>query len=665
MYLWASPLLLVQLLLICVGPSHARLPNVWLGGGEGNLQSALSNGSCHDTCKEESKKAGNTFPGLGTVVGTAPFCGATCHEDCTGRICKGDWRDGKKCNTGQKVCCCAATEWSRPHEPDVFSPESFPVGVLMTRTLFKESLSQLQKDTIKKQLLTLLNAQLPQRNMNFPTEESRPSDQIWINISGGQKGHFLITKLDVGGVMMDAQGHDEIGFAIQVSVQVKASLMAHMFYKRCYAQVRLIIPDMMIFVHVRLTNSRNDDTHLTPIYEIDPYATAGDFNIDVDEVKEQESGLCDDIHVVATELSGPVLDGISGTVRGMKNDVAAAVHKAVKPMLDFDIDGFVVEAKTRMLGYNARSLWTMVKMTYMKPSPKCTGWTSKNSCAGRIVSELERGGGGPNMALMLHDWQVGNLLCELAQRKSSVVSWELGSALSTVFWSLVGPLDSRFESPVSMKPVIAADPEPKMVTSGEKSLLHLPVGLSFKGTEKKTQKEVNLCTLTVEVVCQIGFSITSGKLTPQIKLNEVGSVKVVDSKVGKLVAYKLLLAGIAQILNLLGPQFNSFIEDEIPSFQLPTFLSLSDTKLLAYNKCLFVTTKAAIDFERLFTTVLEPLATQVPLPASPEPDSQPDAGTDSPTVAPVPSLLAIPPLHSWESEPKESSTHLAAVRSFV
>lgn len=49
--------------------------------------------------------------GGGSVKGTAPSCGASCHGDCSGRKCvtvsSGDVSDyGHNCWTGDKVCCC-------------------------------------------------------------------------------------------------------------------------------------------------------------------------------------------------------------------------------------------------------------------------------------------------------------------------------------------------------------------------------------------------------------------------------------------------------------------------------------------------------------------------------------------------------------------------------
>jgi len=60
--------------------------------------------SCDDWCQ------GGGF-GHGVTIGTAPFCGASCAEDCSGNVCSSsnnffsDHGDG--CASGDKVCCCA------------------------------------------------------------------------------------------------------------------------------------------------------------------------------------------------------------------------------------------------------------------------------------------------------------------------------------------------------------------------------------------------------------------------------------------------------------------------------------------------------------------------------------------------------------------------------
>merc|ERR1711871_568711 len=60
--------------------------------------------SCDDWCQ------GGGF-GHGVTIGTAPFCGASCANDCAGNVCSSSndfFSDhGNGCATGDKVCCCA------------------------------------------------------------------------------------------------------------------------------------------------------------------------------------------------------------------------------------------------------------------------------------------------------------------------------------------------------------------------------------------------------------------------------------------------------------------------------------------------------------------------------------------------------------------------------
>ena len=60
--------------------------------------------SCSEFCRSARK-------GEGLIIGTAPFCGGKCSEDCpNGRHCTigtSSWADyGSGCWTGNKICCC-------------------------------------------------------------------------------------------------------------------------------------------------------------------------------------------------------------------------------------------------------------------------------------------------------------------------------------------------------------------------------------------------------------------------------------------------------------------------------------------------------------------------------------------------------------------------------
>lgn len=61
--------------------------------------------SCSDWCK------GGGHGDFGQVIGTAPFCGASCNNDCPNGSCElatSEMSDyGHGCATGNKVCCCS------------------------------------------------------------------------------------------------------------------------------------------------------------------------------------------------------------------------------------------------------------------------------------------------------------------------------------------------------------------------------------------------------------------------------------------------------------------------------------------------------------------------------------------------------------------------------
>jgi hypothetical protein len=62
---------------------------------EEKLQAATQ-ASCYTWCKD----GGN---GGGVIIGTAPSCGGSCEEDCSGHTCTA-WP--ANCWSGHKVCCC-------------------------------------------------------------------------------------------------------------------------------------------------------------------------------------------------------------------------------------------------------------------------------------------------------------------------------------------------------------------------------------------------------------------------------------------------------------------------------------------------------------------------------------------------------------------------------
>merc|ERR1711879_764858 len=61
--------------------------------------------SCSDWCKSGG------HGDFGQVIGTAPFCGASCNNDCPNGSCEiatSEMSDyGHGCATGDKVCCCS------------------------------------------------------------------------------------------------------------------------------------------------------------------------------------------------------------------------------------------------------------------------------------------------------------------------------------------------------------------------------------------------------------------------------------------------------------------------------------------------------------------------------------------------------------------------------
>jgi hypothetical protein len=58
--------------------------------------------SCDEFCQSGSH-------GRGVPIGTAPFCGASCANDCHhGNFCQEPWSEGHgTCASGHKICCCA------------------------------------------------------------------------------------------------------------------------------------------------------------------------------------------------------------------------------------------------------------------------------------------------------------------------------------------------------------------------------------------------------------------------------------------------------------------------------------------------------------------------------------------------------------------------------
>ena len=59
-----------------------------------------------ESCSAFCQSAG---AGDGLIIGTAPFCGGNCQEDCSTHcsIATSNWVDyGSGCWTGNKICCC-------------------------------------------------------------------------------------------------------------------------------------------------------------------------------------------------------------------------------------------------------------------------------------------------------------------------------------------------------------------------------------------------------------------------------------------------------------------------------------------------------------------------------------------------------------------------------
>ena len=62
------------------------------------LMDAVNQEDCNQYC--QSAGHGNRV-----IIGTAPFCGADCSEDCHSNNCL-NWPDN--CWTGHKICCCVS-----------------------------------------------------------------------------------------------------------------------------------------------------------------------------------------------------------------------------------------------------------------------------------------------------------------------------------------------------------------------------------------------------------------------------------------------------------------------------------------------------------------------------------------------------------------------------
>ena len=61
--------------------------------------------ACVILCQDCSSRCASAGAGGGTTIGTAPFCGGDCSEDCPmGNLCFPN--QPANCWTGNKICCC-------------------------------------------------------------------------------------------------------------------------------------------------------------------------------------------------------------------------------------------------------------------------------------------------------------------------------------------------------------------------------------------------------------------------------------------------------------------------------------------------------------------------------------------------------------------------------
>jgi hypothetical protein len=71
------------------GEYAAKVENFTIGYGA----------SCDSYCKATGFSAGR-------VIGTVPFCAASCKDCASSEKCYNNWSEGNGCMTGNKVCCC-------------------------------------------------------------------------------------------------------------------------------------------------------------------------------------------------------------------------------------------------------------------------------------------------------------------------------------------------------------------------------------------------------------------------------------------------------------------------------------------------------------------------------------------------------------------------------
>uniref|UniRef100_A0A0G4EZF8 Uncharacterized protein n=1 Tax=Chromera velia CCMP2878 TaxID=1169474 RepID=A0A0G4EZF8_9ALVE len=635
MYPFASRLVLTLSFLSCLSLSRARIPGVWLGSEGKSLQATASGWTgCEEFCKKAANDGGSTFAGFGQPVGTAPYCEATCDNDCWRRACKPGLEDGNKCLLrGEKICCCAVVGYTPDGGEVVIKPESYPVGVLMTRTLFRDSVSQFKKEAIRNILKGFMNKGLGGEEL------VKDGDNLFVRAAD-----HPIKKLDVGGVMMDVQSHNTMWvFGVQVTLEFEAYLEYMKAMGVCKGDVRVTLEKMMLMVWVGFSeDSRNNDN---PLRDMQIHFTGYDLDVEVFNIHEEERDACSKINTLGSGVvPRAVLSALPDKVREAEAEIRSQVMSAIDNSLWFKVADTVLSAKTRMVGRQNRSLWTVAQVgAKWAPSQKCEKWSGQtNECAAHIAVEVNTGN--RNLGLAIHDWQAGNVLCEVAEGGSPSFSFELGSVASVLFWTMVaGQGGNTYENGVKIGAFLAADPEPKMVSSeSSPSSLYLSLGVSFRGRKKETKEEVDLLILSVRMIFGVGFRVRSGSLTPKVDLKEVEQAKVLDSKVETL-GVKVVLDVVRRILNgaLMVPVITSYIESLIPSIQLPSYLSVSDTELYTKDRCVYFTTRADMDMEKLLKSVL---------------DSRAVSQTDSPTVLPL-------PVDSLPAAPTENPPFMAFVRT--
>uniref|UniRef100_A0A0G4FPR5 Uncharacterized protein n=1 Tax=Chromera velia CCMP2878 TaxID=1169474 RepID=A0A0G4FPR5_9ALVE len=610
-----------------------------LFGGKRKIRdSDLAQGSCDQFCKLRAKRGDNTFTGFGTVVGTAPNCNASCDADCDHRVCE-PWIDGERCLRGHKVCCCAATRWhEQTHSP---SASIFPIGAVVTRDVLRASVENLDTKVIHDLLIDTVTRFLTGRKLLG--DEIAPVYMVVRTVS--------ILHLDVEGVMMDVQGVDEMGLAVQFGMEGTAEILVRGPREtKCEGEVTVVVRSLMVFIRFAFTDHTSG---ASAPFKTEVHVSGQEIRLGLDRDGWGSWGsVCAPmVDSVGRIAGGLALEGISRAVKRQWAAMSTLIEKhSAKKLLNIPtVDGMRVDASTRMLGDSGefsgfysdvlrRSVWVGVTLREKNPSGRCAGWQGGNECALQIRQELHLAKGALNAGFMLHDWQVSNFLCELAQKEGILYSEELGEWGSSGFWSaLVGdPWHEEFEDPVSVELTLLEEPEPKLSTSYDESLLYLSVGIRFRGREKGALHgvTVDLCTMGVAVVFRVHFALESGKLTTRLETHSVEGAKVVDSRVGGLVVLGTLILSLQWVVLEL-PGVLSFLQSLLPSFALPAYLSMSDAPLKGGHECLFAVTEARLDLQTLLreTSLATGSAERRSLASASEPDSDPatevpSSGTD-------------------------------------